>query len=377
MSSFVSIWGNAMSIVDHKPEGYSKDMTLRYSILIPFNTAKARISLDNYTGKEPVTFNSVTAGIAVSKRDCKDIVPITFKGNKEITLQPGESIQSDPFEINLTKGQEMMVSIYFKDFTSMRCGVTTLGPDSKAYFSFGDQTYSEVLPPKTSKKTFWFYFLNQVDIEAEATSIICYGDSITAQDWPENLHHEIMDANLPYGVIRRAVSGTRILREYDNITYESYGLKATNRFPHESTAANVKIMIIQQGINDIIHPVGVEVNEFRPWSDLPTAEEIIEGLRYYIQESKKLGYIVLLGTLLPIEGWRTYEPFRDELRVKVNNWMRTTNEADGCIDFDKATCDPEHPARFLPEMDSGDHLHPSKKGYKAMGHAAFEVIKNL
>jgi lysophospholipase L1-like esterase len=39
------------------------------------------------------------------------------------------------------------------------------------------------------------------------------------------------------------------------------------------------------------------------------------------------------------------------------------------IDFDEATRDPSHPARFLPQYESGDHLHPSDAGYKAMADA--------
>ena len=42
---------------------------------------------------------------------------------------------------------------------------------------------------------------------------------------------------------------------------------------------------------------------------------------------------------------------------------------DGVIDFDAATRDPAHPTQFLPAYDSGDHLHPSDAGYKAMGEA--------
>ena len=57
-------------------------------------------------------------------------------------------------------------------------------------------------------------------------------------------------------------------------------------------------MIIQQGINDIIHPIGIETNPFRPMSDLPTAKELIDGYRYYIEEAKKLHLKVYMGTLL-------------------------------------------------------------------------------
>jgi len=39
------------------------------------------------------------------------------------------------------------------------------------------------------------------------------------------------------------------------------------------------------------------------------------------------------------------------------------------IDFDKTTTDPNNPGVFLPADDSGDHLHPTDAGYKAMGES--------
>ena len=198
-------------------------------------------------------------------------------------------------------------------------------------------------------------------------AVICYGDSITSQAWPDYLSLRLFAENIEHtAIVRRAASGTRILRQYENITYDSYGLKGDIRFPREAKVTGAESVIIQHGINDIIHPVGVEVNPFRPWSDLPTAEELIQGLKRYISWAKEFGLTVYMGTLLPIYGWRTYEPFRDELRNTVNDWIRTTTEIAGCIDFDKALRDRENPAAFAKGFDSGDHLHPSEQAYFQM-----------
>ena len=42
---------------------------------------------------------------------------------------------------------------------------------------------------------------------------------------------------------------------------------------------------------------------------------------------------------------------------------------DGVVDFDRAVRDPARPDRLLATYDSGDHLHPSMAGYKAMAAA--------
>ena len=101
---------------------------------------------------------------------------------------------------------------------------------------------------------------------------------------------------------------------------------------------------------------------------------MIDGLREYIHLAREYNLKVYLGTLLPIEGWRTYADFREEIRNELNEWIRTTDEADGCIDFDKSVNDPIHPSRFADGFDSGDHLHPSADAYKAMAESVPEEI---
>jgi lysophospholipase L1-like esterase len=56
----------------------------------------------------------------------------------------------------------------------------------------------------------------------------------------------------------------------------------------------------------------------------------------------------------------------ERVRQAVNRWIRSSNEFDTVIDFDALTRDPKHPTRFLPEYDSGDHLHPGDVGNRAM-----------
>ena len=59
---FKAIYGQAMSIVTHKPSQYAKNITLRYPMKSTFKGDKIRICLDNFTGKEGVVFDSITIG---------------------------------------------------------------------------------------------------------------------------------------------------------------------------------------------------------------------------------------------------------------------------------------------------------------------------
>ena len=62
------------------------------------------------------------------------------------------------------------------------------------------------------------------------------------------------------------------------------------------------------------------------------------------------------------------------MRTAYNDWIRTTKLIDGCVDFDQAVRSPQNPSAFLPEYDSGDHLHPSPAGYQAMANAVLKEI---
>lgn len=376
---WVTAWGNAISIAERKPENYGKNLTLRYPLIMQLDGDAVRFTLDNFCGSEAVTVTSVTVAKSCGGSDVQadTIKQVTFSGEKSVTIEKGGQVVSDAVEFDVKHGETIVLTMYFADFTELRSGVLITGQFSGGYFAVGDHTYSAQLPVDMSKKTGWYYFLCGADVltSPQNRCVICYGDSITAQDWPDDL----IKLNLEKGngrtaFIRKAASGTRILRQYDNITYDSYGLKGENRFAHEMNVSGADTVIIQHGINDIIHPVGVEVNKFRPWSDLPTAEEMTDGLKYYLEYAKNTGMEVYFGTLLPIEGWRTYAEFRNDLRNEVNEWIRSENGSDGCIDFDKALCDSEDAAAFAEGFDSGDHLHPSKAAYRRMAETVPENL---
>ena len=397
---WASIWGNAVSIAENRPERYAKNITIRYPIRVPFDGAALRLTFDNYCGTEPITINKTTLLVRGKEGGRSPFLPVTFGGERAVTIEAGANITCDPVEVDLHAGETVHVSFYLADFTLMRSVVFTCGKLSGGLYANGDETETVDIDINTSRATKLNYFLSNVSIlTAKANrTIVCYGDSITAQDWPDDL--QIRCAREGFGhtaIIRRAASGTRILREYSCLTYESYGLMGAHRFQHEVPTDGASAVIIQQGINDIIHPVGEEVNIyrpspdtgsgagyattmqalsplvwqrpdllFRPMSDLPTVEELIDGLKTYIAQAREMGLKVYVGTLIPMGGWRTDAPFRQEMRHAYNDFIRTTDLIDGCIDFDAALRDPDRPDWFLPEYDSGDHLHPSKKGYERM-----------
>ena len=380
MQKWVTMWGNAQSTVLPHPAYYAKDITLRYPIFVPFSGNKIRINLDNFCSDEDVYINRV----AVSKGNKKCEIfeenkYVTFNGNLDVTIKAFSNVTSDEIDYELLSDEFLVVSIYLSTFTNLRSGVDIVGPLSGGYYAYGNQVDNKKLDINNSKSTTWVYFLANVDIYTsnENEALICYGDSITSQDWPDYMLLALRENNIKnVSVVRKAVSGTRILREYNCITYQSYGLCGNKRFNHEvGSVCGAKNIIIQHGINDIIHPVGSDVNIFRPMSDMPTLDELKYGINYYLDEAKKLGLKSYVGTLLPIYGWRTYATFREELKNEFNSWILNNTSA---IDFNNEIGDNvNNEYHFKENCDSGDHLHPSKYAYKLMGELAAKKLFNL
>ena len=337
---WVTMWGNAQSKVLPMPATYAKNLTLRYPIFIPFNGNKIKITLDNFCVDEDVKIDlvAVSIGHKLSDEQNEDIKYLTFNGKNEVTISANSFVESDELDIKLKSDEYLIIS----------------------------------------KSTSWVYFLSNVDIYTDDNNkaLICYGDSITSQDWPDYMLLSLRENNIKnISVIRKAVSGTRILRQYECITYQSYGLKGSNRFIHEiSSVKGADTIIVQHGINDIIHPVGEDVNIFRPMSDLPTKDELINGINYYKDLSQKYNLKFIVGTLLPIYNWRTYKDFREDLKNQFNNELRNNYDI---IDFEKEVGTLDNNIwKYKEGCDSGDHLHPSKYAYKLMGELAAKKIIN-
>lgn len=373
---WVTMWGNAQSTVMPQPATYARDLTLRYPIFIPFSGNKIRITLDNYCCSEAVTISNVSVSIGNKLSDLQSDTSydLTFNGKNEACINAHGTIISDELDIKLNSDEYLIVSLYLGEYTNLTSGVDIIGPLSKGYFAYGNQLKNNKLDINKSKSTSWVYFLANIDIYTDDNNeaLICYGDSITSQDWPDYMQLALRENNINnIAIVRKAVSGTRILRQYECITYQSYGLHGKNRFIHEvSSVSGANKIIIQHGINDIIHPVGSEVNIFRPMSDMPTLDELKNGIKYYIEEAKKLNLKVYVGTLLPIYNWRTYASFREELKNQFNEWLMTLN----CIDFNNEIGEIiNNNYHFKDKCDSGDHLHPSKYAYSLMGKLAANI----
>ena len=124
-------------------------------------------------------------------------------------------------------------------------------------------------------------------------------------------------------------------------------------------------VIVLEGINDLNRGT-MSANP----RDSVSAKDIIFGYQQLIARAHERGVVIFGATMTPMGNMnRPNTPAANAKRKAVNEWIRTSGAFDGVIDFDAVTRDPAQPDQFLPAYDSGDHLHPSDAGYKAMGES--------
>ena len=97
-----------------------------------------------------------------------------------------------------------------------------------------------------------------------------------------------------------------------------------------------------------------------------TADDVIAGYRQLIARARGRGVRIHAATLTPFEGGAVFSAAGERARQAVNAWIRTGGAFDGVLDFDAVWRDPDRPSRVRDGLHSGDHLHGSDAGYRAL-----------
>lgn len=343
-------------------EGF-EDQTLRFLINPHTDGKKVRIRLSNIFGTKPLTLDEVH--VAISKKDAETVSGtdkrVTFEGDKKVTIPKGKRIFSDPIDMEVNRGEKLAVSIYAKEPT----GPTSWHPRSiqTSYKASGNHVATANPSAFDKGEEAWFW-LDGLDISSDSSldgAVAVVGSSIangnySAMDkdhrWPDylaerfnrektNVHLSVLNAGITANQLLNSPKekGEHVLARMDRDVFSQSGIKA---------------VILHSGLNDIRHHPDY------------AAEKITARMKEVIHAAHKEGLRIYGATLTPYKESDMYEEAGERTRQKVNEWIRTSGEFDGVINFDKALRDPDNPKRLRPEYDSGDHLHPNDKGYKKM-----------
>jgi lysophospholipase L1-like esterase len=346
--------------------------TIRQIVHTSVDGKVLRVRFSNEFGEETLVIGA--ARVAISAGD-DSIVPetsrqLTFDGETSVMLAYGAPAVSDPVSLKVPPLSDLAISIYLPDgATTTNITIHRVGLQTTYVVPGGGDLTGDVSLSSPPDEYLNYFFLGGVEVVGKKPSaaVVALGDSITDgtrstpntnSRWPNFLAERLQDDHSlrDIGVLDEGISGNRI---YSG----DAGVPTLTRFDRDVLSKpEVKFMILLIGINDI-------GNSARETGPFVTPEDIIAGYRQIIARAHEHDIKVYGGTLTPIKGSGYDNPPADEDRQAVNAWIRTSGEFDAVIDFDRATRNPADPAQFLPEYDSGDHLHPNDVGYKAMADA--------
>ncbi len=341
-----------------------EDRTVRMVVRASVAGTYPRIRLSNVFGVRAVRFGSVYLG---RHRSGASVVVgsnrrMTFSGSSSVVVPPGASVLSDPQATSVAALDRLVVSVHIRGASGPVTGHAVSSRTS--YVSgAGDHAWEPSGRSFDAKLPHWPWLEAVIVTVPPATStVVCLGDSITDgtrstrdtdRRYPDRLAERILaqPASRHRGVANVGISSNRV-------TGDGTGVSAMARFERDVLAQpGVRTVIFSQGINDI--RLGI----------VTTPQQLIAAYRQVIAKSHANGIRVIGGTLLPFAGDRYFTRDGELLRQRLNSWIRTSEEFDSVVDFDKALRDPATPSRLRVPFDSGDHLHPNDLGYRAMAMA--------
>lgn len=356
----VGAWSTSTDRIAAALGGQTVRMVVRASI----GGGGMRLRLSNLFGAAPVTFENVHVGVQAYGAEILSGTsrPVTFRNRASVKVPPGQAVWSDPIPGRVAGGSALVVSVYLPGTVH---GVTG---HERAYTTTylsdpGDHAADETGEDFTYTSTQW-YFLDRIAVEAGATtvgSVVAFGDSLTdgtgqAVDanrrWTDYLRHRLANqSSRRMGVLNAGIAGNRLL-------HANVGPSGLNRFSRDALSQpGVRTVVIFEGINDISR------------GSYTSIKPLAYGYKRLIREAHARKIKVLGATLTPFYGYATWTPEREEIRQRLNKWIRTSGAFDGVLDFDRAVRDPEFPEQLAPQYDSGDHLHLSDAGRRALAYA--------
>jgi lysophospholipase L1-like esterase len=364
----------AQAAQNARPPSFS-NQTLRQFVHTSIGGERVRVVLTNAFGTAPLTIGGAHIGLrdkgaaVVASSDRT----LTFGGAATATIPPGAVIVSDAASLVVPALSDVAVDLYMPGDTAATQSPLTIhgGARQTNYVSStGNHLGTRELPGATTTPSWFFLARLEVAAPERAGAIVTLGDSITDgynstpdtnNRWPDHLAKRLAStAGGGMGLLNLGIDGNRVLSD-------GAGVSALARFDRDVLVqAGVTHVFVLEGVNDLGFP------GLFPGTPRPTVADLIAGHRQLILRAHARGLRIYASTLLPYEGTTIpnyWSPEGETTRQAFNQWIRTSKEYDGIVDFDAVMRDPAQPTKMLSRYDSGDHLHPSDAGYQAMANA--------
>ncbi|MEZ3178314.1 SGNH/GDSL hydrolase family protein [Streptomyces pimonensis] len=348
------------------------DRSVRNVVHTSAGGTSARVTLSNLYGRSPLTVTHASIAVAAGPDTAaalpETVRPLAFAGNPAVVVPAGEQVTSDAVRTAVPHAGDVLITTY----SPTPSGPVTHHPHARqtSYVAEGEHTRDATGTAYTARSGAWRYVtaLDVLSNESDGT-VVVLGDSLTDgftsttganNRWPDVLSDRLRSAvgagrDVPrYSVVNEGISGNQVLT--DGPGRPAGNPSGLNRFERDVLGrTNVKVVVVALGVNDILRHPGTA-----------DPDAIVAGLNELVERAHGRGLKVVGATLMPFGGHRGYTEAREAVRQAINSEVRAGRVFDAVVDFDRALRDPYDPRRLRSDYDSGDHLHPSDRGYTRM-----------
>ena len=377
---WVGSWASAQMIVEPNsaaPGDLIRGGTLRQIVRLSAGGSMIRVRVSNAFGTAPLHLIALhvahAQSPAASRIDPSSDVAVTFDQRADVFIPAGAEYTSDPVNYRAAPLADLAVSMQFEAPPERQTGHP--GSRATSYLAAATPVAAAEMPATAQSIDHW-YFLSGVDVsvDSDAAAVVTLGDSITDghgattngnDRWPDVLAVRLQHAGgkRAIGVLNEGIGGNRLL-------LDGSGPNALARLYRDVLSqSGVRYVMVLEGINDIGN-----LTRTQPATESQHAQlvhSLIGAYQQILLRAHAHGIKVIGATITPFVGSEFYHPdaANESDRTQVNAWIRAAGHFDAVVDFDKTIADPEHAERMLADYDSGDHLHPSPAGYRAMADA--------
>ena len=341
--------------------------TLRMVVRPQVTGSGVRVRLSNRFGTAPLAVGRVTAarGGPGATLVLGSVQPVTFDGRADVVVAPGTEVVSDAVPVVAEAGRPIAVSLVVADGPDVVAGHPVALQTS--YLSGpGDFALDVDGAAFTTPIDSWIV-LTGIDVVTPrpVNALVTMGDSITDgvgsgldadSRWSDALSDRLTRRGgaATMAVLNAGISRNELLADRGPDGGDS---------PLERVGREV---VDVPGATDVVLHIGT--NDIAAGR---SGQEIVGGLVRFTGLARAAGKRVFLTTITPSDAGPHGSARAAAVRDGVNRWVRERGAeyADGVFDFAAAVADPARPDRLRGRYDSGDGLHLSPAGYRALADA--------
>jgi lysophospholipase L1-like esterase len=384
---WVAAWGAAQQLVEPSnmlPAQQWRDASLRQIVHLSLGGRQLRVRFSNAFGSTPLVLDGAAVALAKApgqaEVEAQSVRPLSFGGQQAVSIPPGAEYYSDVVAMEFKPGADLAVSLYLKAAPAQQTGHP--GSRANSFTAAGNRVMDSAWSD-AGKVAHW-YVVSDVEVAAPRATgaLVAIGDSITDgrgattdgnDRWPDLLAARLqrqaaagaapgMARGGAPGVVNAGIGGGRML-------LDGLGPNMASRFDRDVLSrSGVTHAVVLIGVNDL--------GTLKRSGATPAARQLLLAdlklaHRQLAERAHAHGVCLIGATLTPYGSNDYYHPGADDEadRQALNDWIRRSGVFDAVADFDAALRDPAAPQRLAGFADSGDGLHPSPAGFRAMADA--------